>query len=154
RDPESGKRKRKWHSLRGSKREAQKECARLIASMGQGTYVERSRVTVADLVRARIDQWEAAGDITARSAERYRYYLKSQIAPHLGTRLLQKLTRLDIEAWHTTMRNGGLSARTIGNAHRLLGRAMDDAEKDGIVVKNVCKVQRAPRVTEAETVIV
>src|SRR5260221_12850969 len=33
---------------------------------------------------------------------------------------LPKVSRLDIEAWHTTLRNGGL-ARTIGRAHRVLG---------------------------------
>jgi hypothetical protein len=34
---------------------------------------------------------------------------------------LPKVSRLDIEAWHTTLRNGGLAARTIGHAHRVLG---------------------------------
>ncbi len=29
RDPETGKRRRKWHSFRGTKREAQVECSRL-----------------------------------------------------------------------------------------------------------------------------
>ena len=34
---------------------------------------------------------------------------------------MQKVSRLDIEAWHTTLRNGGLAARAIGPAHRVLG---------------------------------
>jgi hypothetical protein len=33
RDPETGAGKRKWHSFRGTKRAAENECARLIASM-------------------------------------------------------------------------------------------------------------------------
>jgi hypothetical protein len=33
---------------------------------------------------------------------------------------VQKVSRLDIEAWHTTLRNGGLAARAIGPAHRVL----------------------------------
>ena len=45
RDPATGKRRRKWHSFKGMKREAQVECARLIASVGQGTYVEQSKMT-------------------------------------------------------------------------------------------------------------
>lgn len=51
RDETTGKRKRKWHSFRGTKREAQIERARLIASVGEGTYVERSKKTVAEFVR-------------------------------------------------------------------------------------------------------
>src|SRR6516164_6827692 len=101
-DPLTGRRRRRWHSFRGSKREAQRECARLIAEIGRGSYVERSKTAVGDFARARIDQWEAAGNITARSAERYRMLADKQIAPHIGARPLQRLTRLDIEAWHTT----------------------------------------------------
>ena len=67
-DPQTGKRRRKWHSFRGNKREAQKECARLITEIGQGSYVERSPEAVEVFVRTRIDQWEAAGEISPRTA--------------------------------------------------------------------------------------
>jgi integrase len=154
RDPTTGRRKRKWHSFKGTKREAQVKKAELIASVGRGIYVERSKTTVADFIRARITQWEAAGNITPRTAQRYRQLAENQIAPHLGAKLLQKVSRLDIEAWHTALRNGGLAARTIGHAHRLLGTALRDAERDGLVVKNVCKLQKAPKVAESEMVIV
>jgi hypothetical protein len=136
-DPQTGKRKRRWHSFKGGKREAQTERARLIASVGQGSYVEHSKVTVADFVAARINQWEADATISARTAQRYRQLASNQIAPHLGTKPLQKLTRLDVEAWHTTLRNGGLAPRTIGHAHRVLGKALRDAEVDSLVTKNV-----------------
>lgn len=153
-DPQSGQRRRKWHAFRGTKREAQRECARLIAEVGKGTYVERSRMAVAEFVTSRIDQWAAAGELTLRSAERYRSLVRLQIVPHIGSRPLQKLTRLDLEAWHTTLRNAGLAARTIGAAHRLLGKALGDAERDGLLVRNVCKLQRAPKVKAEEVVIV
>ena len=96
-DPQTGKRRRKWHSYKGNKREAEKECARLIAELAQGRYVERTKMAAGEFVKARIDQWEAADDITARSALRYRSLLDNQIAPHLGTVPLQKLSRLMIE---------------------------------------------------------
>ena len=35
---------------------------------------------------------------------------------NLGAKLLQKLTRLDIEGWHNALQ-GGLAARKIGHAH-------------------------------------
>jgi integrase len=154
RDPQSGHRKRKWHSFRGTKRGAQVKKAELIAALSQGSYVERSKATVADFVRARVDQWEAAGNITARTAQRYRQLVECQIVPHFGSKPLQKLSRLDVEGWHTTLRNGGLAARTIGHAHRVLGKALRDAEKDTLVSKNVCRIQGAPRVAEDEMVIV
>ena len=154
RDPHSGHRKRKWHSFRGTKREAQVKKAELITALSQGSYVERSKITVAEFVSSRIDQWEADGTISARTAQRYRQLGGNQIKPHIGAKPVQKLTRLDIEAWHTTLRNGGLAPRTIGHAHRVLGKALRDAEIDGLVSKNVCTLHGAPKVPETELVIV
>jgi integrase len=152
-DPATGKRKRKWHSFKGAKREAQVECAKLIAAVGKGDYIEPTRATVAEFVRMRIDQWEAAGDISARTAERQRQLLAHQIAPHLGARVLRKLRPLDIEQWHTALR-ASVSARTIGHAHRVLSKALKDAAKNDLVSRNVCKEQAAPKIEGIEQAIV
>src|SRR5262249_32875746 len=40
RDPATGKRKRKWHSFIGTKRQAQVECAKLIAEIKNGTALD------------------------------------------------------------------------------------------------------------------
>lgn len=154
RDPATGKRASRYHSFKGTKREAQRKLTELLAAATSGSYIEPSKMTVADFVRARVDQWEAAGNISARTAQRYRQLVENQIVPHLGAKALQKVTRLDVEGWHTTLRNGGLAARTIGHAHRVLGGALRDAERDGGVIKNVCKIQKAPKVPESEMVIV
>jgi integrase len=153
RDPQTGARKRKWHAFRGTKREAQIECAKLIAAVGKGDYVEPSKTTVADFVRARISQWEASGEISARTAQRYRQLLENQTTPHIGTKVLRKLRPLDIEAWHTALRDT-VAARTIGHAHRVLSKALKDAAKNDIVTRNVCKDQPAPKVKDDERAIV
>jgi integrase len=160
-DPATGKRNTQYHAFRGSKREAQVKLAGLIASVGQGSYVEPSKVTVADFVRGRVDQWEAAGNISARTAQRYRELLKNQIEPHLGTKPLQQLKPLHIETWHTMLRNGGktrgdgrCAPRTIGHAHRVLSKALSDALKNNLVISNVCKTEKAPRPADDDMVIV
>ena len=109
---------------------------------------------MAQFVRGRVDQWEAAGNVSARTAQRYRQLIENQIVPHLGTKLLQRLSRLDVEAWHVSLRNVGLAARTIGHAHRVLHQALDNAESDGLITKNVCKLRKPPKVAETEMVIV
>src|SRR5262249_11775218 len=127
-----GKRKRKWHSFKGGKREAQIALAKLIGSISEGDYVEPDKQTVAEYVRACVERWEKAGKISARTAQRYRQLVENQIVPHLGTVKLQKLTPEAIEEWHATLRNsgrvrgeGGLGPRTIGHAHRVLGKALN-----------------------------
>lgn len=161
RDEKTGKRNIQYHTFRGTKRAAQIKLAELITAVDQSKYVEPNKVTVAEFVRIRVDQWEAAGDISARTAERYRELVDNQIAPHIGAKLLQKLRTLDIEGWHTTLRNGGradgkggLAPRTIGHAHRVLGKALRDAVKNELVTRNVVAEESAPKVDDDEMVIV
>lgn len=155
RDPVTGARKRKWHSLEArTKRDAQVKLASLIASVDQGSYVEPTRVAVGEFVRARIEQWEAAGAISPRTAERYRYSVENKIAPNLGTKLLQKMRPLDIEKWHSTLRESGLAPLTIRNAHRVLSKALKDALGDDMIVKNVATAKPAPRTDADEMAIV
>jgi integrase len=159
---EGGKRKRRWHRLENctTKKEAKAACTLLEASKIEGAYVDPSKLSVADWVRSRIDQWEAAADITARTAQGYRQLLDNQIAPHIGAKPIQKLTKLDVEGWHTilrntlTARNTNLTARTIGHAHRVLGKALRDAVEDNLLTKNVCSIKRAPKVPDDEKTIV
>jgi Phage integrase, N-terminal SAM-like domain len=157
RDEETGKRKTQFHTFRGTKRQAQVKLAELIAAVAQAKYVEPNKITVAEWVRARVDHWEAAGDISARTAERYRELVENQIAPHIGAKLLQKLRTIDIELWHKTLRNsgradgkGGLAPRTIGHAHRVLGKALRNATKNELVVKNVVAEESAPKVDDED----
>jgi integrase len=154
RDAGTGKRKIQYHSFKGTKRQAEVRLAELIASVSVGSYVEPTKIDVAEFARSRVRQWEAAGDITARTAQRYHQLLENQIVPHLGAKTLQKLSRLDIEAWHTALRTTGLAARTIGHAHRVLAKALSDAENDGIIIRNVCKQRKAPKVPDSEQAIV
>ncbi len=161
RDEKTGERKTQFHTFRGTKRQAQVKLAELIASVAQAKYVEPHKTTVAEWVRARVEHWDVAGDISARTAERYRELVENQIVPHIGAKLLQKLRTLDIEEWHTTLRTsgradgkGGLAPRTIGHAHRVLGKALRDAAKNELVVKNVVADEAAPKVDDKEMAIV
>jgi integrase len=150
-----GERITQYQSFKGTKKAAEFKLAELIAAVGKGAYVEPSKMTVAEFVRARVAQWEAAPDgITARTAQRYRQLIEHQIVPLLGAKTLQKLTRADIEGWHNALHQVGLAARTIGHAHRVLHQALGDAESDGLVAKNVCRLHKAPKVAQHEMAIV
>ena len=167
RDPATGKRNIQYASFRGTKRQARIKLAELIAAVGGGTYVEPSKLTVAEHLRARLDRWQAAYDpaaktgISPKTAERYRELVENQIAPHIGAKLLQKLKAADIEAWHTTLRTsgrrdgkGGVSTRTIKHAHRVLSKALDDAVRSDLLAKNVAKLEGAPTLDDDEVQIV
>src|SRR6478672_10909618 len=79
RDPATGRRRRKWHSLSGTKRAAQNECTRLIAEMNRGEYLEPSKLTVA----AFLDQWleQIRSQVAPRTYGRYEELARKNIAP-------------------------------------------------------------------------
>jgi integrase len=161
RDEKTGERKTQFHTFRGTKRQAQVKMAELITAVDQSKYVEPHKITVAEWVRARVDHWEASGDISARTAQRYRQLVEHQVVPHIGAKLLQKLRTLDVETWHTTLRTGGrvrgqgdLSARTIGHAHRVLSKALKEAAKNELVVKNVVAAESAPKVASGDDMVI
>jgi integrase len=160
RDERTGKRRIRYHSFKGTRREADAKLIELMAAVGKGSYVERSKITVAAHVRTRIDQWEAAEDISAKTAERYRELAENQIVPHLGAKLIQKLKPIDIDEWHTALKTkgrkdgeGGISNRTIGHAHRVLSKALREAARHDLVIKNVAAEEGAPKVDDDEMII-
>jgi integrase len=141
RDPASGKRKRKWHSFRGTKRQAQIECARLISETNGGSYVEPSKTTVLQF----FGRWlrHIKPNVSPRTHERYEQIALKNIAPLLGAKILSKLKPIEIsEAYSKALEsgrrdgNGGLSPRTVHHMHRVLFSALDQAERWKMVARN------------------
>ena len=89
RDPATDKRRRKWHSFAGTKRKAQDECARLIAALKGGTYLEPAKITVA----AHMERWleHVRSQVSPKTFERYCGVVRGNIVPALGAVLLTKL---------------------------------------------------------------
>jgi vacuolar-type H+-ATPase catalytic subunit A/Vma1 len=122
RDPRTGKRKRRWHSFTGNKRQAQVECARLISEMESGAVVDPSRITVAEFLDRFERDWVDV-HVSAASAARYRDAL-GRVRQHLGNVQLQKVRPADIAAFYATLTRTGLAARTIRLIHNVLHRAL------------------------------
>jgi integrase len=160
---EGGGRRTVYRSFKGTKREAQPELTRQIAQAASTGFTEPAKLTVAEFVRSRFEHWKASGAISPLTAQRYEQLIEWHVVPHLGARLLQKLSTRDVEWWHAALlkrgrkgRNGrpdgesGLAARTVAHVHKVLTRALNDGAKHGLLLRNVCSVQRAPKVVAKE----
>jgi integrase len=155
--PVNGKRQTRTQTFRGSLREAKDELARLLAQVADGEHVNPTKLTVAEYLRGRLEIWRAKGTVSAKPAERYQQLIENQIAPFIGTTPLQKLTEEEVERWHTRLltegrhdKTGGVSTRTIKDAHRVLSKALDEAVRHKLVLRNVCALQRPPKVVSGE----
>jgi len=154
RDPETGRRKRKWHSFSGSKRQAQIECARLISAVKVGTYIEPSKTTFAEF----LDRWldDVRTRVAPKTHERYAQICHKNIAPLLGAIPLAKLKPEQIsEAYAKALAsgrrkgNGGLSPRTVRQMHAIVKSALAQAVKWELLVRNPAAAVRGPKVGRA-----
>jgi integrase len=154
RDLLTGKRRIRYHSFKGSKREAEREAVRLIAAANTGGYIDPSRVAVGQF----LDQWErdwAIGNVSPKTLERYTELLRLHVRPHIGTVLLQKINASALaELYGRLQRDGKLAPRTVGHVHRVLHRALGHAAQWGLIAQNVVDLVQPPRVEEEEISIV
>ena len=66
-----GKQHRRWHAVRGTRRDAQRELARLMNEINTGAYVEPTHMTVGEF----LDRWMthyAKPKVSSKTLERYR----------------------------------------------------------------------------------
>ena len=156
RDPITGKRRTRFVTVRGTKKDAQRELIRLLAQIDNGTAIDPSRVTVAEYLRTWL---EGDRDLSPKTLERYRQLVDQQIVPHLGSTMLQRLRPSQVHEWHLTLlKSGGkdgrpLSARTVGHAHRVLHRAFERALRFEIVGRNPARAVPPPKPNAAEVQI-
>ncbi len=151
RDPETGKRKRKWHSFRGTKREAQTECSRLVTEFAQGSYIEPSKTTLVMFLGRWLEQIEP--NVAPRTHERYREIATKNLVPLLGQIALTKLRPDQIAAAYVkALRSGrrdgtgGLSARTVHHMHRILKQALATAVRWRMLTRNPVESVDPPKV--------
>jgi integrase len=145
----TGNRKRKWHSFKGTKREAQAECARLITELKAGAYVEHTRQSLNDF----LDKWErdwAANNLAPKTVERYWQLLQKHVRPRLGMRPIQSIKAEDLNSLYSDLHQKKLAPRTIKHIHRVLHRAFGHATKWGAIKRNVVTLVDVPKVPLTE----
>jgi integrase len=154
RDPQ-GKRKRRWHSFAGTRRQAQTRCAELVAELQSGAAIEPSRLSIAAFL---VERWHPymQSRISPRTWERYGELIRHHLVPHLGGVMLTKLRPAQIadtyaKALASGRRDGrgGLSPSTVVYCHRLLKHALADAVRWELLVRNPADAIRPPRIERA-----
>jgi integrase len=148
-DPATGKKKRKWHSFVGNRREAESECARLIVEYRAGRVnLGPSKTTVADY----LTKWLAhmVSQISPASHERYSGMIKANIIPALGRIPLVNLRPALIAETYGHMVARGLSPRSVLLAHKVFKQALAQAVAWDMLGRNPADQVSAPRVERKE----
>ena len=154
----AGRRRIRYVSFKGTKREAEIELARLVTQHVAGESVDPSKATVAEFAERWDRDW-AKLNVGAKTLERYRGILRLHIVPHIGAMPIQKLRAAHLqELYAKLMLTGGNKGRPLAPAsvayvHRVLHRALGHAATWGVVGTNVAALVSPPPEPESEITI-
>lgn len=143
RDPVTGKRRQQWKSIKGSKKQAEAELARLINSVETGSEVDPAKQSLADYIERWLKSCER--HLKPRTLQRYRELMNRHALPVIGGVDLHKLRPLHIEKMLLNIQEQGLSERTALHVYRVLFTALERAVKWQVVDRNVATSVRPPK---------
>lgn len=150
-DPKTGKRKQKWYSFTGTKRQAEAERVRLLGLRNTGALViDPTTATVEEYLQHWLRTYVASNcrPLTHRD---YSYQMKHFIISLLGSKRLAKLTQAEVrEAYATLLAEGApggkpVAANSMMTIHAVFHRALTHAVKWGMIGRNPAEGIDLPR---------
>ena len=104
-------------------------------------------------VAAFLDRWltvNLPGTVAESTEDDYVDTVRLHLVPALGRKRLSKLTVADLDKLWQAKRAAGYSPNSIRIMRTVLRRALGQAEREGIVPRNVARLSAAPRVRARE----
>ena len=129
----NGKRQRLWKTFKRQFGETDRqfhkrveiERDKLLLEKRQGSSIAPKRLTVSEF----LEHWlaEHVSGLGARTQRSYRSIIKNHVIPALGSKQLNELRPLDIQAIYSAMRAKGRSGTSQLHVHRVLKEALSYA---------------------------
>ena len=148
RDPATGKRRQQWHTVKGTKREAQKRLTELLHEVDTGLYIKPAQVTVDTFLRQWLQDY-AANRVRSTTLEGYQWRARSIVAT-LGNIRLADLRPQHIQGYYTDKLSSGIAPLTLVKRHNLIRAALATAVHWKLVTANVAELVDPPRKTHKE----
>jgi len=154
-DAGTGKEKRKWVSAGPRRSDAEKLVTDLVKRRNQGVSVATEKLSLGEYLTER---WLPIQESQLRKStfDSYRRNIELHVLPPLAKMPLEKLTAGDLDALYASLlvrgrkaatRTGdGLAPKTVRSIHLVLHKALADAERKGLVIRNVAALADPPKV--------
>jgi excisionase family DNA binding protein len=141
-DPVIGRRKRrqKWITVHGTKRDAERRLSDLLSEYNHGTFIAPNKLTVGQWLLEWVEKAIKPPMRTARSYETYRSVIDRHLVPALGGIRVQALTSLDLERLYAEKATAGLAPATLEKIHNIMHGALAAAIRARLVTHNVAKL--------------
>ncbi len=150
------KRNQRTLTVKGTRKDAEREFARIATELERGTFVASDKTTLAQY----LEHWLSIveHELGAKTYGRYQSIVLLHIAPALGHVELRNLRPHHIETakkqWITGERKdkkkGRLSQRTVQHIFGTLFTALNSAKRQGLLAINPCENVNPPKVERRE----
>ena len=156
-DPITGKRNRRYRTVEGSKKEAERAMHEFITELEKGYYVANSNISITEWVQTWLEVY-IIPNVSPTTLSRYQGMIKRYINPVIGHIPVQQLTTLAVQSWVNGLKispSSGkeMSAATIKHAYHVLKGAMDKAVLAGIIYRSPCTGIMLPKGQKKQAVI-
>ena len=135
--------KRRWLSVRGTRRQAERAAACLEDDVQSGALVEPTAATVGDY----LEQWletHVCLQNAPRTYQDYRYHAQRFLQPRLGHLKLTQLRPLHLQSLYVELRQQG-HTRTADYVHQVVRKALNDAVRLQLLARNPALAARPLR---------
>ena len=132
-----------------TKKEVTDKLVKVRAEQQQGTLVSAKDQTVKEYLENWLENVQRP-KVRISTYVKYQKLMNRYIIPDLGKISLQKLTPQRVQALYTKRFDAGLKPKTVMSIHGLLHKALDNAVKWNLIIRNVCDAVTPPRVPKTE----
>ncbi len=143
-DKKTNKKKYKWYTVRGDKKDAEKFLTEKLRELDTGTFIDSKDINV----RQYLDFWyeqHCLNNLSPTTYESYRRNLDNYILEELGHIKLEDLKPMHLQFFYTKCSKKGLSNKTILYFHRIIHCALNQAIKWQFIIRNVADCVDTPK---------
>lgn len=141
--PPGGERRQVRRSGFKNKAEAQRALTEVLSTQDHGTFVAPDAITVGKYLEGWVDTLANRG-LRPSTVESYARNVRLHIVPAIGSVKLQALSPVHVDRIYSQMSEAGLSPRMVRYVHSIIRKALADALKKGLVVRNVADAATPP----------
>ncbi len=142
-DPVTGKRRRIFLTVRGTKRDAERELARLVYEVETGTDLDPVRLLTADYFKRWLDHMKTR--VRPATWDAYESRVRVHVIPRMGAVALGKVRPAQIQALLDDMIRSGQSPRSVLHCYRVLRGAFRQARRWLLIPNDPTEAIPAPR---------
>ena len=142
-----GKRRRKYVSAATQARALEK--LRQAQRAAESGVVSDDRITVEQF----LDRWlrvNLAGSVAGSTMDDYADTVRLHLKPDLGRKRLSQLSVADVDTLWAAKRAAGYKPNSIRIMRAVLRKALAQAEREGVLRRNVAALSQAPRLSQPE----